>query len=53
MNALEPGALLTVECTDPMAAIDIPHCVEENGDSLEGRDVEGGVLRFRIRRRLA
>jgi tRNA 2-thiouridine synthesizing protein A len=52
LSALAPGARLTVECTDPMSAIDIPHCVKENDDTLEGRDVEGDVLRFRIRRRL-
>ena len=47
---MAPGATLIVECTDPMSAIDVPHCVRENGDTLEGLSEDGGVLRFRIRR---
>ena len=50
LKAMAPGATLTVECTDPMSAIDVPHCVRENGDVLEGLREDGGVLRFRIRR---
>jgi tRNA 2-thiouridine synthesizing protein A len=50
LRAMTPGATLIVECTDPMSAIDIPHCVSQNGDALEGQSAEGSVLRFRIRR---
>ncbi len=50
LDSLAPGATLIVECTDPMSAIDVPHCVHESGDTLESRSEEGGVLRFRIRR---
>ena len=50
---MPPGTTLVVECTDPMSAIDIPHCVAGNGDTLEGQADDGGVLRFRIRRRAA
>jgi len=50
LDLLAPGATLIVECTDPMSAIDVPHCVRERGDTLEGRSEEGGVMRFRIRR---
>ncbi len=46
-----PGTTLIVECTDPMAAIDVPHCVSENGHELESQSADGGVLRFRIRRK--
>ena len=46
---MTPGARLLVECTDPLAAIDVPHCVFECGDALESQTVEGGVLRFLIR----
>jgi tRNA 2-thiouridine synthesizing protein A len=53
LRAIAPGATLIVECTDPMAAIDVPHCVSDNGDELESQSAEGGVLRFRIRRKLA
>jgi len=50
LRRMPPGAMLVVECTDPMAAIDVPHCAFENGSTLEGRSSEEGVLTFRIRR---
>ncbi len=53
LRAMTPGATLIVECTDPMSAIDVPHCVRENGDTLESWSQDGGVLRFRIRRSAA
>jgi tRNA 2-thiouridine synthesizing protein A len=45
-----PGARLIVECTDPLSAIDVPHCVFECGDTLESQSADGDVLRFLIRR---
>jgi tRNA 2-thiouridine synthesizing protein A len=53
LRTMAPGAALVVECTDPMSAIDIPHCVAGNGDRLESQAAEGGVLRFHIRRKAA
>ena len=53
LRAMAPGATLIVECTDPMSAIDVPNCVRENGDTLESRSEDGGVLRFLIRRSAA
>lgn len=50
LRNMPAGALLVVECTDPMAAIDVPHCAIENGATLESRSAEGGILTFRIRR---
>lgn len=50
LRRLPPGATLVVECTDPMAAIDVPHSAVENGGALESRAADGGVLTFRIRR---
>ena len=50
LKAAPAGARLLVECTDPMSAIDVPHCVHESGDALESQSVDGGVLRFVIRR---
>ncbi len=50
LRRMNPGARLLVECTDPMSAIDVPHCVFECGDTLESHTVEGDVLRFLIRR---
>jgi tRNA 2-thiouridine synthesizing protein A len=50
LRRMKPGATLLVECTDPLSAIDVPHCVFQGGDSLESQTAEGDVLRFRIRR---
>jgi tRNA 2-thiouridine synthesizing protein A len=44
------GDLLIVECTDPLAELDIPNLVRETGDALEGSSQDGGVLVFRIRK---
>jgi tRNA 2-thiouridine synthesizing protein A len=34
LTRLESGDLLVVECTDPLAAIDIPNLLRETGDTL-------------------
>ena len=47
---LHGGDVLVVECTDPLAGIDIPHLVRELGDVLEGQEREGGAFIFRIRK---
>jgi tRNA 2-thiouridine synthesizing protein A len=47
---LAPRALLVVEATDPMAAIDIPHVVAQTGNELIGQTIDRNVLTFRIRR---
>lgn len=51
LKSLAPGDLLTVECTDPLAAIDIPNLVRETGDTLEHTDRAEDLLSFRIRKR--
>jgi tRNA 2-thiouridine synthesizing protein A len=53
LSRLEPGATLVVECTDPLAEIDIPNLVRETGDILEDRARRDDVLVFRIRKRSA
>lgn len=50
LRGIAPGAVLVVVCSDPMAAIDIPHLVREEGDALLAQDRAGTVLRFTIRR---
>jgi len=50
LSRLRPGAALVVECTDPLAAIDIPNLCRETGDVLEDTTVHDDVLVFRIRR---
>ncbi len=36
LKSLAPGDRLEVRCTDPLAAIDIPHLIGATGDRLEG-----------------
>jgi tRNA 2-thiouridine synthesizing protein A len=50
LSRLPAGDVLVVECTDPLAEIDIPNLVRETGDALEGRTQDGDVLVFRIRK---
>ena len=40
LKALRPGDFLEVHCTDPLAAIDIPHLIQETGDKVEIRERE-------------
>ncbi len=51
LTGLAPGDLLTIECTDPLAAIDIPNLLRETGDAIETSSREGDVLVFGIRKR--
>jgi tRNA 2-thiouridine synthesizing protein A len=51
LSRLVPGAMLVVECTDPLAEIDIPNLVRETGDALEATARRDDVLVFRIRKR--
>ncbi len=50
LQGLKPGDLLVIECTDPLAAIDIPNLVNETKDTLEDQARAETVLVFRIRR---
>jgi tRNA 2-thiouridine synthesizing protein A len=50
LSRLPPGAALVVECTDPLAVIDIPNLVRETGDILEENMRHDEVLIFRIRK---
>lgn len=50
LRALAPGARLTVTATDPLAGIDIPNVVREEGAALEALERHGPVARFLIRR---
>jgi tRNA 2-thiouridine synthesizing protein A len=50
---LDADQVLIVECTDPLAEIDIPHVVAETGHMLESTMRNDDVLVFRIRRRAA
>lgn len=50
LAGLPSGDLIVAECTDPLAAIDIPNLVRQTGDTLEERSEAEGVLTFRIRK---
>lgn len=48
LRALPEGGTLVVICTDPMAAIDIPNLVREEGARLDASGRDGDLLRFTI-----
>jgi tRNA 2-thiouridine synthesizing protein A len=48
LASLQPGDRLTVECTDPMAAIDIPHLLHKTGDRLVTSERDDRRLVFQI-----
>lgn len=50
LAGLPAGEIVVVECTDPLAAIDIPNLLRETGDVLEASAQDAGVLSFRIRK---
>jgi tRNA 2-thiouridine synthesizing protein A len=51
LAGLKSGDLIVAECTDPLAAIDIPNLLRQTGDALEGKEEAAGVLSFRIRKK--
>jgi tRNA 2-thiouridine synthesizing protein A len=51
LKGLQPGAILVVECTDPLAGIDIPNLLNQTGDALESTKRHDKVLTFRIRKK--
>jgi len=51
LSTLAAGDLIVAECTDPLAAIDIPNLLRQTGDVLENKAEADGVLSFRIRKR--
>ena len=42
--------VLIVECTDPLAAVDIPNLINQTGDALEHTQRAAKLLSFRIRK---
>lgn len=51
LTGMQPGEILIVECTDPLAGIDIPNLLNQTGDTLERAHKEKKLLTFRIRKR--
>ena len=50
LSALVKGDVLVIECTDPLAAVDIPNLINQTGDMLESTTRKKKVLTFRIRK---
>jgi tRNA 2-thiouridine synthesizing protein A len=50
LGGVTSGDILVVECTDPLAAIDIPNLLNQTGDTLEASTNVDKVLTFRIRK---
>ena len=50
LRAMQPGDLLRVLCTDPLAGIDVPNLIRETGDILEDQRQENATISFVIRK---
>ena len=48
MRDVAVGAVLVLECTDPLTMIDIPHFVRQNGHVLQEQVQAGPLYVFRI-----
>jgi tRNA 2-thiouridine synthesizing protein A len=51
LTRLATGDELVVECTDPLAGIDIPNLLRETGDTLLDTAKRPDLIVFRIRKR--
>jgi tRNA 2-thiouridine synthesizing protein A len=50
LTGLVPGDELVVECTDPLAGIDIPNLLRQTGDHLLATQTGDEAIVFRIRK---
>lgn len=50
LSQMAAGDAILVTCTDPMAAIDIPHLCQVTGDHLVAQETRDDVLHFTIRK---
>ena len=50
LKGMAAGEVILVECTDPLAAIDIPNLINQTGDVLEATERAEDVMTFRIRK---
>lgn len=51
LTRLAAGEELVVECTDPLAGIDIPNLLRETGDKLIDTDKTPDLIVFRIQKK--
>ena len=49
LDQMQPGQVLEVQATDPLAAVDLQILCERLGHEPLGHAEQAGVLRFRIR----
>jgi tRNA 2-thiouridine synthesizing protein A len=50
LGGMQAGDIIIVECTDPLAGLDIPNLLNQTGDVLEQTRKEKGLITFRIRK---
>jgi tRNA 2-thiouridine synthesizing protein A len=50
LGGMQAGDILIVECTDPLAGLDIPNLLNQTGDRLEQTGKEKELITFRIRK---
>jgi tRNA 2-thiouridine synthesizing protein A len=50
LSGVKSGDVIVAECTDTLAAIDIPNLLRQTGDTLEDKAEADGMLTFRIRK---
>jgi len=51
LSGMPAGDIVVVECTDPLASIDIPNLLHQTGDILENVAQTEELITFRIRKR--
>ncbi|MCC6947526.1 MAG: sulfurtransferase TusA family protein [Bradyrhizobiaceae bacterium] len=51
LTRLASGDELVVECTDPLAGVDIPNLLRETGDALLDTHRQPDLIVFRIRKK--
>jgi tRNA 2-thiouridine synthesizing protein A len=51
LGGLVSGDILVVECTDPLAGVDIPNLLNQTGDKLEDTIKDKRLQTFRIRKK--
>ncbi|MEX0590212.1 MAG: sulfurtransferase TusA family protein [Xanthobacteraceae bacterium] len=51
LTRLAAGDELVVECTDPLAGVDIPNLLRETGDALLDTKKKPDLIIFRIRKK--
>lgn len=51
LRKLEPGAHLTLECTDPLTVIDVPHFCNQTGNRLIAREQRDELYIFTIEKK--